>query len=228
MGCHLWSGLFIDPYSQIVARWILQIVFFFNYSTTPYKTLKTLLPVVSLPTYLFAMTVWEKNATFTSPTIESPVAIKDISNFPAVAYLRGVFGLIIIAINVVEIYCIKRWTGLKNVTRTMFLNLGASDIIFGVSSLITPLLTFPQADGICSLIVSLNNISRVACSTGIMIHAFDILKTAFYHDSYDAPQFFTMSFIRKVLSISWFLTLVLGIWINVESSGIGCSPYVLF
>ena len=174
------------------------------------------------------MTVWEKNATFTSPTIESPVAIKDISNFPAVAYLRGVFGLIIIAINVVEIYCIKRWTGLKNVTRTMFLNLGASDIIFGVSSLITPLLTFPQADGICSLIVSLNNISRVACSTGIMIHAFDILKTAFYHDSYDAPQFFTMSFIRKVLSISWFLTLVLGIWINVESSGIGCSPYVLF
>ena len=110
------------------------------------------------------------------PSLQATV-IQNVLSIPGIAFLRGAFGLMIIVINIAEIYCIKKWIGLKTVTRTMFINLAASDIVFGVASLLTPLL-FPQTDGIGQLVLPLNMISGVACSTSIMFLAFDIMAAS--------------------------------------------------
>ena len=108
----------------------------------------------------------------------------------------------------------------------MFLNLAASDIIFGVASLLTPILIFPQTDGICSLSLSLNGISGVACSTGIMLLAFDIMATVLYPDLNYTPLYLSLPFVRTVIGLTWLLTLALGIWIAVEVRS--CSVNALF
>ena len=124
------------------------------------------------------MMSWAENVTFIEPTTESSTAIRKVSPIPGIAFLRGVLGLMIIVVNVAEICCIKKWTGLKIVTRTMFINLAAFDIVYGVTLLLTPLLIFPQTDGICLLMLPLNVISGVACSTSIMFLAFDIMAAS--------------------------------------------------
>ena len=172
------------------------------------------------------MVHWEENTTFAMST--NSTIIPQVLNFTGINIFRGVLGLLIIIVKIAESYCIKKWTGLKMVTRTMFINLAASDILYGVASLLAPFLTFPQTDGICVLALPLNVISKVACSTSIMFLAFDIMAVAWYHDSIDPQLFFTLPFIRTVMGITWFLLLALGIWIAVEVDRYDCGVDALF
>ena len=174
------------------------------------------------------MMSWAENVTFIEPTTESSTAIRKVSPIPGIAFLRGVLGLMIIIMNIAELYCIKKWTGLKIVTRTMFINLAASDIVFGLALLLTPLLVFPLTNGICLLVLPLNVISGVASSTSIMFLAFDIMATSWYLDSVDAQPFLTKPLFKTVMRIAWFLLIALGIWIAVEVSLTACEEYFMF
>ena len=174
------------------------------------------------------MTGWEENNTVTEPTTENATEAQNVSPIHVLAFFRGALGLMIIVMNIAEIYCIRKWTGLKTVTRTMFINLSASDIVFGVALLLTPFFIFPQTDRICLIALPLNVISGVACSTSIMFLAFDIMAASWYLDSVDAQPFLPMPFIRTVTQLAWFLLLALGVWIAVEINRTACEDYFMF
>ena len=122
--------------------------------------------------------------------------------------IRFLVGVMIILLNAAVIYCTNKWTRLKRTTRTLFLNLAASDILFAVSTMLATPLMFPQANWmrgqICRITFTFTTISRCACSTGIMLLAFDIFAiTVVFSTSNITPSVSKPYFIGTVLVLSW-------------------------
>ena len=174
------------------------------------------------PTFDTSTTLIEE----TSTTVQQR---NEYSSLSVIISIRFVVGVVIIILNIAVICCVKKWTRLKRATRILFLNLAASDILFGVSTLFSVALIIPHADWmndkICLMTYTSTTISRCACSTGIMLLAFDVFaNTILFKTSNVITCVFKLYFIGSVVGLSWFPLFILGVWIIDEVSENDCNP----
>ena len=181
------------------------------------------------------MTDQEENVTSESSTSLIQEVPSFDSSLTVNMIIRAVVAVIILVLNVAVIHCINKWTRLKRATRNMFLNLAASDILFGISTSFNALFIVPQLNwmtkNICWISFTFSSVSRCACSTGITLLAFDIFaNTVLSKASNTTPWYLRMHFIGTVIGISWFLLGVLGTWMAVDISSFmyGCDPIAFF
>ena len=146
------------------------------------------------------------------------------SSLHTFSLIQGVLGIVILVLNIGVVYCIKRWTGLKLVTRVLLINLGASDIMYGLTSLFNALIVIPRMSlTICSVSFAFKVVSGCVCSNSIMLLAIDIFASALFSQSRVGAFLLAMPFIGTLIGLGWLLFLAFACWMIIQVNGTSCN-----